>query len=72
MTVHLQQLKGMQSSKQRLWKGGTICQKKVYERSTLNTANGIQKGKGYSLGAEPPRINITPRDLKLKGKLKSE
>ena len=25
-TVHLQQLKGMQSSKQGMWKRGTVCQ----------------------------------------------
>ena len=59
MTVHLRQLKGMQSSKQRMWKGGVPF---------VNRRYGIQKGKGYSLGAEPPRINITPRDLQLKGK----
>ena len=33
MTVHLQQLKGLQISKQGMWKG-TIFQQKEYERGT--------------------------------------
>ena len=40
--VHLYQLKGMQNSKLgRVWERGTICQQKVYERSTFSSKNSI-------------------------------
>ena len=55
--MHLQQLKGKQSSRQGMWKG-TICQQKVYERVNFFVKNGIYKGTGLHLGAEPPPINI--------------
>ena len=42
MTMHLQQLKGMQSSERStLRERGTICQQKVYERGTFFVKNGI-------------------------------
>ena len=31
---------------------------KVYERGIFSTKNGISKGKGWDLGAEPPRIKF--------------
>ena len=37
-------------------KRDTILQQKVYERGTLFVKNGIKKGKGLDLGAEPPCI----------------
>ena len=41
-TVHLYQLKGMQNSKLgRVCERGTICQQKVYERSTFSSKNSI-------------------------------
>ena len=56
MTVHLQQLKGLQISKQGMWKG--------YHFSTEGIRKGYIKGvykkkaKELDLGAEPPRIKI--------------
>ena len=32
---------------------------KAYERITFSIQNGIQKGKGLDLGAEPPRIKLS-------------
>ena len=46
MTMHLQQLKEMQSSKRGVWKGYHL------------SIEGIRKGKGLDLGVEPPRIKI--------------
>ena len=41
-TVHLYQLKGMQNSKLgRVCERGTICQQKIYERSTFSSKNSI-------------------------------
>ena len=37
---------------------GTNCPFKVYERGIFSAKNGIQKGKGSDLGAEPPRIKF--------------
>ena len=45
--VHLQQLKGVQYSKQGMWKGYIFWQKWY-----------IKAGKGLDLGAEPPRLTF--------------
>jgi len=50
-------MKGMQSSKQGIWKGH-LCQYKVYERGTFFVKNGISVGKRLDLRGEPPCIEI--------------
>ena len=52
-TVHLQQLKGMQSRKQGMWKGYHLSIEGIWKGY-----HGTLKGNGLDLGAEPPRINI--------------
>ena len=37
---------------------GTICQWKIYERGVFSAKNGILKGKGSDLRAEPPRVKF--------------
>ena len=54
--VHLQQLKGMQSSKQGMWKGHHFS-----IEGTFFVKNGMSKpvrGTGLDLGAEPPCIKV--------------
>ena len=53
--MHLQQLKGGKVLN-KVCESGTILQQKVYERGTLFVKNGIKKGRGLDLGAEPPCI----------------
>ena len=49
--VHLQQLKGMQCSKNKVCeRGRSIFQTKVYKRGIFSVKNGISKGKGLDLG----------------------
>ena len=42
----------------KVYERGTICLWKVYERGIFSAKNGICKGKGSDLGAEPPRIKF--------------
>ena len=56
--MHLQQLKGMQSSKQGILKGYHLPIEGI-RKGTFFVKNDILKGKELDLGAEPPRINIS-------------
>ena len=47
----------MQSSKQDMWKGYRLSIEGI-RRGIFYVKNGISKGKGLDLGAEPPRIRI--------------
>ena len=42
----------------KVYERGTICQWKMYETGIFSAKNGIKKGKGSDLGADPPRINF--------------
>ena len=66
-TVHLQQLKEMQSRKQGKWKGHHLSIEGIW-KGYLFRENGTSKGNGLDLGAEPPRINVcwVPRLVLLK------
>ena len=57
LTVHLQQLKGMQRIKLACERG-SICLWKVHERGPLSVKNGIYKGKQLDFGAEPPQVKF--------------
>ena len=54
--VHLQQLKGMQSS--RYVKGVLFFNRKVCERDYFSVKNSIEKDRGLDLGAETSRIKL--------------
>ena len=57
LTVHLQQLKGMQRIKLACERG-SICLWKVHERGPLSVKNSIYKGKRLDFGAEPPQVKF--------------
>ena len=53
------QLKGMQTSKQGMWKGHHFSIEGIRKRYLFREKkNGIKNGKWLDLGAESPRINI--------------
>ena len=55
--IDLQQLKGMQSSKQGMWKGYHLSIEGI-QKGYLFHEKWYIKGKGLDLGAEPPHPNI--------------
>ena len=52
------QLKGMQTSKQGMWKGHHFSIEGIRKGYLFREKNGIKNGKWLDLGAESPRINI--------------
>ena len=57
--VHLQHLKGMQSSQQGMWKGYHLLIEGIRKGYLFREKWYIKGGKGLDLGAEPPCINIS-------------
>ena len=56
--LHSQQLKGLKKSNKLGKRKGYHLSIQGYEKGIFLVKNGIKKGKGLELGAEPPRIKL--------------
>ena len=59
-TVHLQQVKGMQSSKLVMSKGYNLFNRRYTKGVHFLSKHGIQKVKGLDLGASPYKTFLSP------------
>jgi len=58
MAMHLQQLKGMQSSKQGMWKGYHLSIEGIRKGYLFREKWYLKKGKALDLGAGPPHTKM--------------